>query len=117
MRDCYKEKPRTQAVTRQVLRQAIGPRFFQRYKGTLSGIVASEIIYDDVSDFLPKEIWDACLASSNAGGELQKIASEELVETKTKLLFARAALERYSGSNILGKVLACLFDGCANQMP
>jgi hypothetical protein len=59
MRDCYKEKPRTQAVTRQVLRQAIGPRFFRRYKGTLSEIVASEIIYDDVSDFLPKEIWDA----------------------------------------------------------
>jgi hypothetical protein len=51
------------------------------------------------------------LASSNTGGESQKIASEELVETKTKLLFARAALERYSGSNSLGKVLACLFDG------
>jgi hypothetical protein len=111
MRDCYKEKPRTQAVTWQVLRQAIGPRFFQRYKGTVSGTVASEIIYDDISDFLPKEFWDARLASSNTEGESQKIASEELVETNTKLLFARAALERYSGSNSLVKVLACLFGG------
>jgi hypothetical protein len=111
MRDGYKEKPRTQVVTWQVLRQAIGPRFFQRYKGTVSGTVASEIIYDDVSDFLPKEFWDARLASSNTEGESQKIASEELVETNTKLLFARAALERYSGSNSLVKVLVCLFGG------
>ena len=99
MRDCYKEKPLTQAVTWQVLCQAIGPRFFQHYKETVSGTVASKIIYDDVSDFLPKEFWDA------------RLASEELVETNTKLLFARAALERYSGSNSLVKLLGCLFGG------
>ncbi|KAK3172425.1 hypothetical protein OEA41_005747 [Lepraria neglecta] len=92
-----------------LLRDTIGSRFFYK-SGTRRGSVASQIVYEDVSDCFPKAFWDAqhtCLDPKKR--EAFKVVDPELVENNLELLFSRAALRKFSGSNTFIKILACLY--------
>jgi phage terminase large subunit-like protein len=107
--DSYKkmEKKRGSVIWEQ-LRREIGTRFLQDKRGFKTDIVALGIHFDDVSDIIPKELWDDRFESANTHRKEQEQTREECTETNLKLLFSRAALNKYSKYGNLVKVLACL---------
>ena len=68
-------------------------RYFGRLK---NDTIASGICFDDVSDVISKELWDGKFESTNTHGKEEEQAREECAETNLKLLFLRAALNKYS---------------------
>ena len=90
------------------LRREIGQRFLGYFGGLKNDTIASGICFDDVSDVISKELWDGKFESTNTHGKEEEQAREECAETNLKLLFLRAALNKYSKYGNLVKVLACL---------
>jgi len=109
LKACLEQPRRSRGcfISWAVLRRAVGSSLLD-HKGTVPGTVASDITYDDIADLLPKELCEKHFSTPTSKNGTKKTTKMDIVETAHELLFARAALDRYSTNDDIVKAMACL---------